>query len=688
MKYISSPVQDRGSSLDLGLFAGRISTRGAIASLLLLGMAVASLPTLALDMEGSLTLGGKAIPGAKVTLWRTAGTGSSETIGESSTDADGNFELQNLSSSEEGSIYYITTEGGDREDVALMSVLGATPLSAVVVNELTTVASVFTSAQFIDGVTISGNPLGVRIAAGNAPNLVDPVTGTWGNVLLNPLNSTQNTTLARLNTLGSMIAAFGTTADDAWRAAFLKAAASGTDEITRDTLEALSGIARAPWANPDGLFGLFDQAYPQPEDGSRREAPHVPYLAYAPEDFAMILSFAGGGIFAPGKLQVDVEGNIWSGVNWMPGSQSGVYHNIGGGTIKLSPNGTALSPPITGFTGMGVDGIGWGTGMGKNRVWVSSFNGSIGVMDLEGRQIGKESDFPMAGKVGDLMGVSVADNGDVWIADATKNQLLHFPGGEIKDGVVVNVKGLKSPFGIAIDAQNRVWVSSSQSNIVTRFPADDPSKAESFEVGVIARGVALDSKGNLWVASNMSPGFPAPTLPAGTPVMKQFQLMTEQMLPIMAKGTISAENPTGVLNMIRPDGSQPAPKGFTGDKGVFIPWGVSIDGNDDVWFGNFWGRGVGLMAGDDTQGHPEGTKIGDVIHVFQSGSIQMITDVVVDQAGNAWAANNWNDIDAVVDNVDPARASTTWGGGTGISVIYGVASPVNVPAIGEARQPN
>ena len=285
------------------------------------------------------------------------------------------------------------------------------------------------------------------------------------------------------------------------------------------------------------------------------------------------------------------------------------------------------------------------------------------------------------------MGVGVADNGDVWIADATKNQLLHFPGGEPKDGAVVDVNGLKSPFGIAIDAQNRVWVSSSQSNTVTRFPASDPSKAQSFDVGTSARGVALDSKGNLWVASNMSPGFPAPTLPAGTPIMKQFQLMTEQMLPIMAKGTISAEKPTGVLNMIRADGSQPAPKGFTGNKGVFIPWGVSIDGNDDVWFGNFWGRGVGLMAGDDTQGHPEGTKTGDVIHVFQSGSIQMITDVVVDQAGNAWAANNWNDVDAVVNDVNPARESTTWGGGTGITVIYGVASPVHAPAIGEAHKP-
>jgi len=687
MKYKITSIQYRIRFLNLGMLSAHISIRGAITSLLL-GIAVTSLPALALDMEGALTLGGKAIPGAKVTLWKTAGTASPETIKETSTDAEGHFELQNLKSSDDGNIYYITTEGGPHEGVALMSVLGTAPLSSVVINELTTVASVFTSARFIDGVTISGNPLGVRIAAGNAPNLVDPATGKWGSVLLDPFNSTQNTTLARLNTLGSMIVAFGTTADEGWRTEFLNAASTGMGEIPRNTLEALSSVARAPWTNPAQLFELFGKAYPQPEDGSRREAPYVPYLAYAPKDFAMILSFAGGGIFAPGKLQVDVEGNIWSGVNWMPGSQSGVYHNIGGGTIKLSPNGTALSPPITGFTGMGVDGIGWGTGMTKDRVWVSSFNGSIGVMDLEGRQIGQESDFPMAGKVGDLMGVGVADNGDVWIADATKNQLLHFPGGEPKDGVVVNVEGLKSPFGIAIDAQNRVWVSSSQSNIVTRFPAGDPSKAESFEVGVIARGVALDSKGNLWVASNMSPGFPQPTLPPGTPVMKQFQLMTEQMLPTMAKGTISAAKPTGVLNMIRPDGSQPAPKGFTGDKGVFIPWGVSIDGNDDVWFGNFWGRGVGLMAGDDTRGHPEGIKIGDVVHVFQSGSIQMITDVVVDQAGNAWAANNWNDVNAVVDNIDPARASTTWGGGTGISVIYGVASPVSVPAIGQARKPN
>jgi hypothetical protein len=134
-----------------------------------------------------------------------------------------------------------------------------------------------------------------------------------------------------------------------------------------------------------------------------------------------------------------------------------------------------------------------------DKVWVTGLNGTIGVMDFDGRPIGKETDFPFAGKVGGLQGVGIAANGDVWIADATKNQLLYFPGGRVKDGRLVQVKELKSPFGIAIDAQNRVWVSNAQSDTVVRFPADDPSKVESFRVGIGVRGVALDSKGNLWV---------------------------------------------------------------------------------------------------------------------------------------------------------------------------------------------
>jgi hypothetical protein len=61
----------------------------------------------------------------------------------------------------------------------LLAVLGASFPNSVTVNELTTVASSFTNARFIEGEAISGNPLGLRIAAGNVPNLVDPATGGW-----------------------------------------------------------------------------------------------------------------------------------------------------------------------------------------------------------------------------------------------------------------------------------------------------------------------------------------------------------------------------------------------------------------------------------------------------------------------------------------------------------------------------
>ena len=55
---------------------------------------------------------------------------------------------------------------------------------------------------------------------------------------------------------------------------------------------------------------------------------------------------------------------------------------------------------------------------------------------------------------------------------------MYFPGGRVRDGKIVKVDGLNWPFGIAIDAQNRVWVSNSASSSVLRFPADDPSRVE------------------------------------------------------------------------------------------------------------------------------------------------------------------------------------------------------------------
>ncbi len=49
---------------------------------------------------------------------------------------------------------------------------------------MTTVASVWTNAQFIDGAAIKGPALGLKIAAGNVPNFVDLRTGGWGTTIV------------------------------------------------------------------------------------------------------------------------------------------------------------------------------------------------------------------------------------------------------------------------------------------------------------------------------------------------------------------------------------------------------------------------------------------------------------------------------------------------------------------------
>jgi hypothetical protein len=656
-------------------------------TLLLITLLALTSRTYAADIEGKVLIAGKPVSGSTVTLY-VAGEAYAKKLDQGKTDEKGYFKIHDDHILTEG-IFYLVANGGtvsaattkaSSDGLELLAVLGSSLQHKIIVNEFSTVASAYTFAQFIHGESITGNKLGLKIAAGNVPHFVNLSTGSWGNTIVDPLNSTQSTALATFNTLSSLISGYATVADKNWQNRFLKASTPGGSNTTPgNTLDAMAGIARSSWSDPKTLFALFDEIYPQPANGSRRSAPFVPYLAYAPDDFALMLCFSGGGMCANGRFMFDAEGNLWSGQNWMPGSQSGVIHSIGGGVLKMTPNGKALSPEITGFTGMGIDGIGWGTAVTKDRVWASSFNGKILVMDFNGKPVATEADFPFKEKFLGLMGIGVAANGDVWIADGSDNQLLFFPGGRIKEGKIVKVAGLKSPFDIVIDPQNRVYVSNSQSETVLRFPASDPSKVETYRCGLVVRALALDSKGNVWVASNTSLDFPMPKVPDGASIMEQFEIMGDAML--------TYPKSTGTINLIKADGTQPFPDGFTGGGAVDVPWGLNIDGNDDVWLGNLAprARSVTLLAGENTKGHPTGTKTGDLIHEFKSGTIQMLTDVAIDPAGNIWAANNWNDPIAATSK-NPVRATSTWGGGSGLTIIYGVASPVKPPRMGIVRR--
>src|SRR5208337_1753274 len=161
---------------------------------------------------------------------------------------------------------------GPNDAVALLAVLGDTPPKSVVVNEFSTIASVWTSAQFLKGEVLSGQKLGLRIAAGNVPNLVDLETGGLGPVIQDPLNSSQTATLATFSTLGDLLAGCITRVQgDACNQLFA-VATPPTGVAPTDTLTAAQNIARNPSHQAQQLFALLDTFYPVPVEKRLRAA--------------------------------------------------------------------------------------------------------------------------------------------------------------------------------------------------------------------------------------------------------------------------------------------------------------------------------------------------------------------------------------------------------------------------------
>ncbi|WP_192347042.1 hypothetical protein [Algoriphagus sp. Y33] len=225
-------------------------------------------------------------------------------------------------------------------------------------------------------------------------------------------------------------------------------------------------------------------------------------------------------------------------------------------------------------------------------------------------------------------------------------------------------------------------LSFNQSNVVTAtVKLWEANKKDSIGEHV----VTAEAKSNCWVACNTSPDFPSTTPTDGVSIIEGFALGYPHL-----EQTLGRKHITGSVFMIPSDANpidtvDPTTHASNltayGDGELSAPWGVSVDGNDDVWVANFMGRGVSFMAGASPSGRTETFKTGDLIHTIHSGSIQMLTDVVVDQAGNLWCANNWNLPQTVMES-QPDRTSSTWGGGSGVVVIYGIANPAQTPLIG------
>ena len=135
-------------------------------------------------LEGKVLGGGQPITNSTVTLWAASEDGPQQ-LGQARTGADGGFTLSSTAPASAATHYLIAkggqsqanAQGGDNPAIVLMTVVGGNLPATVTINEMTTVASVWTHALFLDGSVIKGPSLSLRIAASNVPNFVDLQTG-------------------------------------------------------------------------------------------------------------------------------------------------------------------------------------------------------------------------------------------------------------------------------------------------------------------------------------------------------------------------------------------------------------------------------------------------------------------------------------------------------------------------------
>jgi len=124
------------------------------------------------------------------------GADAPQQLAQAKTIEAGRFEIR-VNEMQSDAVLYLVASGGepkahggeDNPAIVLMTVVGNKPPRHVVINEMTTLASVVTHTQFIDGTVVKGSALALRIAAGNVPNFVDLETGGYGATIQDALNS-------------------------------------------------------------------------------------------------------------------------------------------------------------------------------------------------------------------------------------------------------------------------------------------------------------------------------------------------------------------------------------------------------------------------------------------------------------------------------------------------------------------
>lgn len=312
---------------------------------------------------------------------------------------------------------------------------------------------------------------------------------------------------------------------------------------------------------------------------STPNGPFQPTLSSAPQDWALAINYSGSGIAAPAGLAVDAAGNVW-------------IANAGGtGVTGLANNGRVL----TGAAGETAGGTIFGA-----------------------------------------QAVAVDRSGNVWVADTLLSTVIKLA---VADGSVTGnttySTGLNIPAALAIDAQNRPWITNFGDGTVTVLdPANGaPLLGSPFNPNGTLQapaGVALDAAGNAWVADNVG-GFVAEFSPTGSLLsgngFSDGATVAPLGVAVSASGVYVADSGSTAVSVLGLNG-QPSASSPLLASSLEMATGVVLDGSGRVWVTN--GSANGALARVNTDG-----TVSTAI-----GSLATPQGIAVDSSGNVWTANS------------------------------------------------
>jgi hypothetical protein len=399
---------------------------------------LASSTTVTVTTAKGIIKGGQQ-PAAGVTLQLyqagTTGYGSAATpLGPTAkSDTVGNFNLPSYNCTTGSQVYLVGTGGQPipatqtspaitNNNLALMVGLGtcggADLSNFINVNELTTVATVWALSPFMTGpANIGTSPANTAGLAAAFAAINEIVTTSAGTLPGPALPAEAILPIAEINTLGGILeqcinSAGGLAGDSTNCGNLFQLApnAAGTVYPT-DTITAAMNIAQSPGRNVAALNAL------------RSSSPlFLPALDVnsPPNDWAIAITYVGGGLNAPSSIAADAAGSVW-------------ITNKGNSSVtKLDNTGAALSG-TSGFS-----------------------SGSI--------------DIPSA--------IAIDTSGNAWVANSGNSTVtkLNSTG---TSGTVFTGNGLNNPGSIAIDGLGNIWIGNIGSGTVSTFTSSGGALAGS-----------------------------------------------------------------------------------------------------------------------------------------------------------------------------------------------------------------